>query len=184
MSLWLPYYKSNTSFHRKLHFFLNQFCLVQFLSVIQRTTRKHDFSVLQKHDPNLLPDFPHLKDDVDWVLSGFVCALILLAMNNIACSIENPHGTNAVGTVLDNVLFLEPWKSLWSHLFEANKRLEEESKAKSAMNSLPCGRLRWLYPCQWLECWHTICFGWLSFLVPVCPWISLWATMGYWLPLA
>lgn len=40
-------------------FVLNPLCLALFLGVIQRTIRKHDISVLQKRDPNLLPDYQH-----------------------------------------------------------------------------------------------------------------------------
>lgn len=43
-------------------------------------------------------------------------------------TIKNIHGADGVGTVLDNVLFLEPWKFPRLHLFEAVKDLKRRVK--------------------------------------------------------
>lgn len=165
-------------------FVLNPLCLALFLGVIQRTIRKHDISVLQKRDPNLLPDSQHerlmwaalwvvlfvrlsclLQMVLTAVLRTFM-ALAELALFLIMCSSRKP--TNSRDCICPK------------------QTKDSKRRAKPSLQRIPClvGGPVDCTPVNDSSADTQCVLNDSVFLFSLVLCISLWATRGYWLPLA
>lgn len=165
-------------------FVLNPLCLALFLGVIQRTIRKHDISVLQKRDPNLLPDYQHerLMRAALWVVL-FVRLSCLLQMVLTAVL-----RTFMVRVELAPFLIMcssrKPTNSRDCICPKQTKGLKQ--RAKPSLQRIPClvgGPADWT-PVSDSSADTQCVLDDSVFLFSFALCISLWATRGYWLPLA
>lgn len=169
---------------QKVTFVQNPLCLALFLGGIQRTIRKHDISVLQKHDPNLLPDYQHER--LMWAAFWVVLFVRLSCLLQMALTVV----LRTFMVLVELALFLIMCSSRKPRNFQdcicPKQTKDLKLRAKPSLQWIPClvGGPVDCTPVNGSSADTQYVLDDSVFLFSFVLCISLWATRDYWLPLA